>query len=195
MGEVLSDATPRVVWTCAPKPPIMLYNDGSCEGAYFENASIGALILVPGQRPEFFSMKVPSELMDLWKQDGTRQVIFQAEILPVVLAKRVWAAKLVDQSVIAFIDNEAARCSLLKSSCRNGTGLHLIHESLRSDIVLRARFWCARVPSASNPADLPSRNAVRETAEEWDALHVMADEVMKCLVKDLSELAVAACAA
>eukprot|EP00971_Amphidinium_carterae_P273027 5418944-Amphidinium_carterae.1 len=57
--------------------------------------------------------------------------------------------------------------------------------SLRADLELGARFWYARVPSASNPADLPSRNALKETADEWNALQVMADEALSSLVTDL----------
>eukprot|EP00971_Amphidinium_carterae_P127329 2523148-Amphidinium_carterae.1 len=143
----------------------------------------------PGLRTEFFLIAVPAglmtEVMSFWKKDGTRQVPFQAEILPMVLSKRAWAAKLKGQSVIEFIDNEAAICSLLKTSYRSMTGLHLIHQSLRVDLELGARFWYARVPSASNPADLPTRSAIRKTANEWNVLQGMVHDVLSSLVTDL----------
>eukprot|EP00971_Amphidinium_carterae_P323957 6437960-Amphidinium_carterae.1 len=51
MAEVLSDATPRLISTGGPKQPVLLYTDGSCEGAEFESAHIGALLMSPGSRP------------------------------------------------------------------------------------------------------------------------------------------------
>eukprot|EP00971_Amphidinium_carterae_P203353 4035278-Amphidinium_carterae.2 len=65
------------------------------------------------------------------------------------------------------------------------TGLHVIHESLRADLELGARWWYASLRSASNPADVLSTSAIREIADEWNALQVMVDDVLNSLVTDL----------
>ena len=56
-----------------------------------------------------------------------------------------------------FIDNEAARVSLIKGSSSNVHSDRLVWIFHDYDVECQSRVWIARVPSSSNPADAPSR--------------------------------------
>ena len=86
-----------------------------------------------------------------------RQVIGQAEIAPVVVARMTWAARLQGRLVIHFIDNDAARAGLVKGYSPSLASCALIAEAALEDVRLQAASWYARVPTLSNVADHPSR--------------------------------------
>jgi hypothetical protein len=49
-----------------------------------------------------------------WKESGIRQVIGQAEILPVLVSKVTWKAKLENRKCLCFIDNDSAMEALIR---------------------------------------------------------------------------------
>ena len=56
-----------------------------------------------------------------------------------------------------FIDNEAARAALVNGSSRNAQSARIVHETWKEAARSGSSPWFARVPSAANPADGPSR--------------------------------------
>ena len=68
---------------------------------------------------------------------------------------------------MCFIDNESARSGLIKGSSRNKDSAELIEEFVNRDLEENAFFWFARVPSASNIADDPSRGREPQALEGW----------------------------
>ena len=56
----------------------------------------------------FFGDFIPKELVELWMSSGSKQIIGQVEMIPVVLAKRVWREMLKEGRNLFFIDNESA---------------------------------------------------------------------------------------
>lgn len=159
LSRVLSAAPPRVVPCLFPKP-LVLFTDGACEpgadGAL--EASCGAVLFIPGRRgPKYFGARVGQVLLDRWTSLGSKQVVGQAELLPVVLAKWAWAADFKDMPVIEFIDNDSARFGLMSGSSPSPLSTALIAASSASDCLLGSFCWVARVPSWSNVADAPSR--------------------------------------
>ncbi len=56
-----------------------------------------------------------------------------------------------------FVDNEAARVSLIKGSSSNVHSDRLVWIFHDFDVECQSHVWFARVPSVSNPADAPSR--------------------------------------
>ena len=58
---------------------------------------------------EYFGERILDELVGEWKSSGTTEVIAQAELLPVALAKNLWAERMRDRRVFFFIDNEGAK--------------------------------------------------------------------------------------
>ena len=63
----------------------------------------GALLFDPhhGIR-EYFGDHVPALLAQQWSATGSKQLIAQAELLPVVVAKRTWSRLLEDRKILVF---------------------------------------------------------------------------------------------
>ena len=86
-----------------------------------------------------------------------KQVVGRAELLPCVFARRLWSEKLQGRPVMHFIDNDAARFSLIKGTSPTQDSAWLTGEFWRREAKAQAFSWFERVPSPSNPADGPSR--------------------------------------
>ena len=118
----------------------------------------------PGCCHRFFSAEVPDWLMREWSGGGSRQVIFQVELLPVILAKRVWRHRLKGRRILFFLDNEAARFAILAAYTPVARAQALLLLSAAEDGLLQAMSWYARVPTTANIADGPSRMSFGEMA-------------------------------
>ena len=65
---------------------------------------------------EAFGCELNASLIDSWKTRlHQKQVIGQAELFPVWIAKLTWKNYLKDRRAIFFIDNDAARIGLIKA--------------------------------------------------------------------------------
>ncbi len=107
---------------------------------------------------ELFGGEVSDDLMELLTDGGVKQqVVGQSELIPCHAAKIVWRRRLRRRRVIMYIDNEAARCGLIKGSSPTRDSAWLINEFWRSEAAAETNTWIERVPSASNCADHPSR--------------------------------------
>ena len=83
------------------------------------------------------------------------------ELLAVYAGLVIWKGRLEYRKAFVAIDNEAARCSLIKSSSaapclRALCGLVAAH-----DLKHPSFRWYVRVPSKSNSSDDPSRHELR----------------------------------
>ena len=67
---------------------------------------------------------------------------------------------LICQEVLEGVDNEAARANLISMSSPVPVQAELLTELFRIMSNRSIYFWVSRVPSASNPADAPSRFSV-----------------------------------
>ncbi len=153
--EALSSARPRVVSCHEASKPVIVFIDGACEP---EGTSIGAVLFCPGLQPEAFGAVLDDQTVSSWKStvDQT-QVIGQAEICHMVVARYTWAKHLRNRRVIYFIDNDSARLACIKSYSPVISSLNLIMQGLLWDSKYESSAWFGRVPTASNPADDPSR--------------------------------------
>ena len=98
--------------------------------------------------------------MEILTAGGTkRQVVGQAELLPCVAARVVWAGKFADRKVMHFVDNEAVRFALIKGSSPTADSAWVTGDFWTREAAARSFSWSERVPSPSNPADAPSRGA------------------------------------
>ena len=121
-------------------------------------ASCGAVPFGPsGEPPLFFGARVGDSLLNRWAREGSRQVIGQAEILPVILAKWTWGRLIAGSPILVFIDNDSARFGLVTGTSPSKCSAELLSASARADCMLNCYQWVARVPSWSNIADAPSR--------------------------------------
>jgi hypothetical protein len=69
----------------------------------------------------------------------------------------MWPERFENRFNITFIDNDSARFGLINGYSPVMSSAKLINESWLEDARLSASSWFARVPTASNVADAPSR--------------------------------------
>jgi hypothetical protein len=139
------------------EPNTYLYTDGAVE----ENRSLitcGAVLFSPRRKgPVYFGIVVPKEIVSKWASAGSRHVVAQVELLPVVLARATWPRLLEHAWTLAFIDNDSVKAALVSGHTAALASIELLAHAGRQEIELRSHTWYSRVPSPSNVADDPSR--------------------------------------
>jgi len=154
----LQDAPPREI-RCQHLQPPLFFTDGSCEPQGGDIcAAIGAVLLDPLDGAMlWFGAELPHKPVRTWAGEKGTQVISQAELLPVALARCVWRDRFRGRSAIVFIDNESSRAGLVRAYSPHEHNARMVSLVTTLDILDGALSWYERVPSASNPADPPSR--------------------------------------
>ena len=146
---------PRVIGPPRSEMPVLIFTDGACEA---DCTSIGGVLITPSGRVECFGIELPKEIVDGWKKKADQtQVIGQAELLPVLVAKLTWQHEIEGRRAIYFIDNESARLALVKAYSPVVSSLRIVCSCLKWDQDYKSQSWYARVPTFSNIADGPSR--------------------------------------
>ena len=152
--EHLKEAGPRRIRPKSDEPPILIFTDGACE----EFTSIGGVLLAPGKQPEVFGCIMKEEDTLAWKtKRDQKQVIGQAEIFPVLVAKLTWAQHLEGNRAICFVDNESAKIALIRAYSPVLASLRLVMDCAAWDYHNDCASWYTRVPTCCNIADSPSR--------------------------------------
>ena len=116
--------------------PVLLFVDGACEGETEVVVTVGAVLFDaarPDLGPVYFGTRVGKPLIDLWSRFEKRQLIGQAELLPVLLAKTTWPDRFVDRMNITFIDNNSAMFGLIRGYSPVLDSASLINESWLMD--------------------------------------------------------------
>ena len=133
-------------------------------------AGVGAFILDTSNNQRFvLDGEVPAALIKVWSDLVGVQVITQIELWPVVASLFMLSKLFEHRRVIFFIDNDAARESLIRAFSPSIASLSLIMIFYKQATELSIIPWFARVPSSSNPADLPSRGQALEACERFQA--------------------------
>jgi hypothetical protein len=113
----------------------------------------------------FFGIVICDQLTEVWRREGKRQLVTEAELLPILLARLVWVDLIRGSKLISFIDSNPARFSCIKGSCES-VGCNEIVKAIN---LFEAKHeiwtWFARAPSFSNCADGPSR--LVDLPETW----------------------------
>ena len=99
----------------------------------------------------------PTTIAEWTTKEGQKQVIGQAEIYPMAVARMTWAEKLRGRKVIFFVDNDRARIASIKGYSPVLPSLRIIMENVKWDCIHDCASWYGRVPTSSNIADDPSR--------------------------------------
>ena len=74
-----------------------------------------------------------------------------------LVAKLTWRERLRNRRIIHFLDNDAARQVLIKAYSPVLPSLRIVMECLSQDYSAGSVSWYARVPTAANCSDEPSR--------------------------------------
>ena len=165
----LKSAGPRKVRPKSDEAPAIVFTDGACE----DTTSIGGVLFLPGCVPEVFGCTLREADIDEWRsKTDQKQVIGQAEIFPVLVAKLTWAEKLAGRRVIYFVDNESAKIALIRAYSPILASLKLALECAAWDFQNDCSSWYARVPTICNIADAPSRMELSDFLRELRAIVV-----------------------
>ena len=153
----LKRVPPRDVAMCTTRRPVLIFTDGACEEDDGRGVvTVGAVLVLDGSA-KFFGLEVPQEVARSWRAGLSWQVVGQAELFPVYLARRVWAEEIRGRDVLWFIDNDSARHALVKGYSPVLQSCEILSRAAEADAGLGVRNWYARVPTFSNIGDLPSR--------------------------------------
>lgn len=162
----MSTAGPRILGPKSDLPPAVLFTDGACE----EEVSIGGVLFIPGEAPEVWGCVLAREDVEEWKSKSSQaQVIGQAEIFPVLVAKLTWKDKLAGRRVICFLDNESAKIALIRSYSPVVASLRIVMEVSAWDYSNQCSSWYSRVPTCCNVADDPSCMLISEYLQSLGA--------------------------
>ena len=141
---------------------LFLFIDGACEQGSDDGGgsvtSVGAVLVDRHGRGLFcFGTTLPDEVTELWGGGRRTQLVFEAEILPYRLALECWSNVLAGRFLIVFIDNDGARHSWIRGTADSRFARGMIHEGTLLEAKLQVSPYFARVPTASNIGDGPSR--------------------------------------
>ena len=165
----LETAGPRILGPRGTEKPILVFVDGACEA----ETSVGGVLLEEGRPALCFGAVVGTETSDSWKTRSTQtQVIGQAELFPLIVARLTWKERLANRRVIYFIDNESARIAMIRAYSPVLASLKLIMQCVCWDLDNSSTAWYARVPTACNPADGPSRMTMADLPAALNAVAV-----------------------
>ena len=155
LGEHISATVPRRVYLSHRLPPVVVLTDAAAETS---GVTLGAVIAdkVTGTC-EFWAAVVENSTVETWKAEGKRQVIGQAELLAVPVALATWEKVLRNRDVLVFIDNDSATACLVRGNAIAAHSDEIANEARLISAQFGCACWYDRVPSPSNPADLPSR--------------------------------------
>jgi len=160
---MLLDQRPRSHSVLSCSTPVAIFTDGAWEGG---KATSGA-VLIDGETRLAFKISVPSKLVDHWLRLAGEQIISQVELWALVCFKWSQKERLLNRRVIEWIDNEAARVSVIKANSSSSTMRSLSRVMADIDLKWPTFSWTERVCSYSNPADLPSRDRLQEALEKY----------------------------
>ena len=159
---IVRAAPPRDVRLRGPASlPAVVFTDGACEQSGTLVTVGGVLFPADRSKPRWFTWKVDDGMLARWraKQDK-EQVIHEAEILPAIISRRVWADHLRGERVLHFIDQEAARLNLIRGYATGAPAAELIDVFWNEEQTLMAASWLERVQTDANIGDPASRNEV-----------------------------------
>ncbi|CAE7351316.1 unnamed protein product [Symbiodinium sp. CCMP2592] len=152
--------TPRIVPACVGSRRSVIFTDGAYEPTNETHpATVGGVLYHFDNGAWctfFFACAIPLSVVQSWEALGKRHLIGPVEMYAVVCAREAWSKHLNMQRVTMYVDHSGVLASLVKGSSKHPLWrqLLLIFESCDAEAMLP---WFSRVPSASNPADPPSR--------------------------------------
>ena len=133
-----------------------LFTDASFDPA--KGAGLGGVLFdSDGNVLQWYGIEMDLQDLVLFLDENRKTVIGELETLVVAVALLIWSRRMHSSRLMAFIDNEGAKFSLIKGYSKS--------PAITAICALVATFldvhfilpWYCRVPSPSNVADFPSR--------------------------------------
>ena len=152
---VLSAMRPRIFTVTDPREPLLIYTDGSLEG---DRALWGVFIIDLETREKLtLSGSIPERIQKYWNLVVGDQTICEIELFAFLCAKWAYGKKMSSRKGFVFVDNNSALATLIKRTSHSDAMFRVVAVINAMDAVFPFGAWYDRVPSKSNPADLPSR--------------------------------------
>ena len=160
----LESCKPRKIHAGGDLRPVLIFTDASWES---QVGGLGAVVIdTAGGRVAIYSGQVDDSLKHHWMKEIGDHLICQLELYVMVSLRWSLRSLLRDRRTIWWVDNEAARYSLIKGQSGSDSMNKLVRQYYHFDGDHPTYSWIERVPSFSNPADAPSRFKP-ELAKEW----------------------------
>eukprot|EP00435_Cladocopium_sp_Y103_P018570 s3790_g4.t1 len=115
-----------------------------------------------GKAIQAFSLQLSDEQIAALGGSSKKTIIFEAELLALIVAFSLWKNILRNTPVVFFVDNNSARDVAISANSRSKLIAGLVEQLLQAEEFSACFCWFTRVPSPSNPADEPSRNDCNE---------------------------------
>ena len=152
-------------------PPRILSHDAGRRTLLFTDAcyeptaeswicGVGAVAIFEDSEPQYFSLCLNKEQREKLGALRKKQIIFEAETIAAVLAFSVWSKLFRHQRCILFVDNEGTKHSMISGASENPFVQAVVEIFASLEVDITVFLWIARVASASNIADEPSRGIV-----------------------------------
>ena len=153
------DSRPRDIYVHHRSDDVVrIYSDASFEDDVLR---LGWVIFPSGGIPLGGTTVVPQEVIATWRP--RQQQIYPGETLAAVVVPALAAEPLASQSILWFIDNEAAAAALIRASTSEADVLTMVQQAHLQFSRLQARTWFEWIDSESNPADGLSRDGLQDT--------------------------------
>ena len=153
----ISDSKPLTITRSILRAWIV-FTDGAVEGPEVDKVgSVGGVVFSPcGVCMKFFGGLIPREIMSKLLATS-RNPIYEVEVIPIYIAAHLWAEDFKESQVVWYTDNEATRAAFIKAYGATKIADAFVSAFAKIEMCCQLKSWVARVPSASNPSDAPSR--------------------------------------
>ena len=143
-----------VVW------PNLIFSDAAADDSDVpgvQTVTYGAILFRRNCTPQYFAGTVDVDVVAHWQSLGSKQVISQGELFPIIVAKLTWAAELRGGRNVWLLDNDSAKEGLIRCFSPVWSNQELLRVGTACDLVSESFNWYARVASEANIADDVSR--------------------------------------
>lgn len=100
----------------------------------------------------YLTFRVDTGILEKLGSPPKKTIIFELELMALLVAMRAWGRLLSDRPVVCYVDNDS-----VSGNVRAFPASHLVALLMCAEDAFHVSPWYSRVPSASNPADEPSR--------------------------------------
>ena len=147
---------PPVCISCRSLVSWIIFVDGACEGEVEKRGTIGAVLIDPSGN---FVHHIPEAVPDFFMEKCAypKNPIYELEVLPQLVSLLCWSELISQSQCVFYGDNDAARASMIAGRAATVVSSHLVESFVSKEMELQIKPWFARVPTASNIADDPSR--------------------------------------
>jgi hypothetical protein len=156
-AEALQGSRPRILSAFCEKRPVLVFTDGAWEN---QAAGIGAVLIDTATNMRWvLAGEVPQQLLDKWQPLVRDQLICQVELYTMVVIRWMFRDFLKERRSLWWVDNDAARCAIIKGLSSSPTMRYLVREFYAFAVEAPSFWWVERIPSFSKALQRETRGS------------------------------------